>query len=209
MSDAAGADETAARENARAWATVGAPRGIARTSGAALAVPRLAFEDLVGGYGGVDVVRGVSGGVGAGEVLCVIGRNGVGKSTLLKLLTGQLTCRAGRVRLDGRAIDGVEASARRSLGITYCPQERPVFDDLSVRDNLMLMRPTAGSMRLRRCSRASRFSSVASISTPARFRAVRRRSSLSRGAMPRASGCACSMSRAKACSGKTSCRWRR
>ena len=102
--------------------------------------PRLAFDAVAGGYGGVDVVRGVSGAVGAGEVLCVIGRNGVGKSTLLKLLTGQLPSRAGRVALDGRAIDGVEASARRGLGITYCPQERPVFDDLPVRDNLTLMR---------------------------------------------------------------------
>jgi ABC-type branched-subunit amino acid transport system ATPase component len=106
-----------------------------------LAAPRLAFDELAGGYGGVDVVRGVSGAVSAGEVLCVIGRNGVGKSTLLKLLTGQLPTRAGRVRLDGRPLAGIEASARRALGITYCPQERPVFDDLSVRDNLTLMRP--------------------------------------------------------------------
>jgi ABC-type branched-subunit amino acid transport system ATPase component len=104
------------------------------------AAPRLAFHDLVGGYGGVDVVRGVSGAVASGEVLCVIGRNGVGKSTLLKLLTGHLPTRAGAVLLDGGAIDGVEASARRGLGITYCPQERPVFDDLAVRDNLTLMR---------------------------------------------------------------------
>jgi branched-chain amino acid transport system ATP-binding protein len=103
-------------------------------------VPRLAFDDVRGGYGGVTVVRGISGAVAAGEVLCVIGRNGVGKSTLLKLLVGQLPLGAGRVRLDGRAIEGVEASRRRALGIGYCPQERPVFDDLSVRDNLTLMR---------------------------------------------------------------------
>ena len=59
----------------------------------------------------VDVVRGVSGAVAAGEVLCVIGRNGVGKSTLLKLLFGQLPCREGSVRFEGRAI---ERSRRRS-----------------------------------------------------------------------------------------------
>jgi branched-chain amino acid transport system ATP-binding protein len=108
---------------------------------AGAAAARLAFDGLVGGYGGVDVVRGVTGAVSSGEVLCVIGRNGVGKSTLLKLLTGHLPSRGGRVLLDGRAIGGVEASARRGLGITYCPQERPVFDDLAVRDNLTLMRP--------------------------------------------------------------------
>jgi len=107
---------------------------------AAPPVPRLAFDDVRGGYGGVTVVRGISGAVAPGEVLCVIGRNGVGKSTLLKLLVGQLPLGSGRVRLDGRAIEGVEASGRRALGIGYCPQERPVFDDLSVRDNLTLMR---------------------------------------------------------------------
>jgi ABC-type branched-subunit amino acid transport system ATPase component len=105
---------------------------------------RLEFEGLVGGYGDVVVVRGVSGAVAAGEVLCVIGRNGVGKSTLLKMLFGQLPCREGSVRLDGRAIDGVEAAARRRLGISYCPQERPVFDDLNVHDNLTLMHSDRG-----------------------------------------------------------------
>jgi branched-chain amino acid transport system ATP-binding protein len=102
--------------------------------------PRLAFEGLSGGYGDVVVVRGIDGAVAAGEVLCVIGRNGVGKSTLLKLLFGQLPCRAGSVRFEGRSLAGIESARRRALGISYCPQERPVFDELSVRDNLTLMR---------------------------------------------------------------------
>ena len=105
------------------------------------APPRLAFDDVAGGYGDVDVVRGVSGGVAAGEALCIVGRNGAGKSTLLKLLFGQLPCRAGTIRFDGREVQLLEATARRGLGISYCPQERPVFDDLNVRDNLTLMRP--------------------------------------------------------------------
>jgi branched-chain amino acid transport system ATP-binding protein len=100
----------------------------------------LAFDGVTGGYGDVDVVRDVSGAVARGEVLCIIGRNGVGKSTLMKLLFGQLQCRAGRVAFDGRAIEQLEASQRRALGISYCPQERSVFDELSVRDNLTLMR---------------------------------------------------------------------
>ncbi len=103
-------------------------------------VPRLEFSALAGGYGDVVVVRDIAGSVAAGEVLCVIGRNGVGKSTLLKLLFGQLPCRAGSIRLEGQAIDAVPPARRRALGISYCPQERPVFDDLSVRDNLTLMR---------------------------------------------------------------------
>jgi branched-chain amino acid transport system ATP-binding protein len=106
--------------------------------------PRLAFTGLVGGYGAADVVREVSGAVSAGEVLCVIGRNGVGKSTLLKMLFGLLPCRAGSVAFEGRPIDALDPSARRAAGISYCPQERLVFDDLTVRDNLTLMRPQRG-----------------------------------------------------------------
>ena len=101
---------------------------------------RLQFDALSGGYGDVEVVRGMSGQIAPGEVLCIIGRNGVGKSTLLKLLFGQLSCRGGSIRFEGHAIERLEASQRRALGISYCPQERSVFDELSVRDNLTLMR---------------------------------------------------------------------
>jgi len=103
-------------------------------------VPRLEFEGVTGGYGEVDVVRGIGGAVASGEVLCVVGRNGVGKSTLLKILFGLLRCRSGRVRFEGRPVKGIAPARRGALGIGYCPQERPVFDDLSVRDNLTLMR---------------------------------------------------------------------
>ncbi len=101
---------------------------------------RLAFDGLTGGYGSTTVVRDLTGVAVAGEALCVLGRNGVGKSTLMKLLLGYLPCRSGRVLLDGRPISQIDPSARRRSGMTYCPQERPVFDDLSVRDNLTLMR---------------------------------------------------------------------
>jgi urea transport system ATP-binding protein len=100
----------------------------------------LAFESVTGGYGSTTIVRELSGAANSGEALCVLGRNGVGKSTLMKLLFGYLPCAGGRVLLDGRPIDGLDPSARRRIGMTYCPQERPVFDDLSVRDNLTLMR---------------------------------------------------------------------
>ena len=120
--------------------STGAGADVPAVDRAAAAPPRLVFDGLVGGYGGVTVIHGISGSVAPGEVLCVIGRNGVGKSTLMKMLFGQLACREGSVRFEGRAIDAVEASRRRALGIGYCPQERPVFDDLSVRDNLTLMR---------------------------------------------------------------------
>jgi branched-chain amino acid transport system ATP-binding protein len=101
---------------------------------------RLRFDAVAGGYGDVDVVRGVSGQAARGEVLCIIGRNGVGKSTLLKLLFGLLPCRSGSIQFEGQTIERLEASRHRALGISYCPQERSVFDGLSVRDNLTLMR---------------------------------------------------------------------
>ena len=102
--------------------------------------PRLVFEDLAGGYGSTIVVRGLSGAARAGEVLCVLGRNGVGKTTLMRLLMGYLPCARGRVQLGETLITTLDPAARRRAGISYCPQERVVFDDLSVRDNLTLMR---------------------------------------------------------------------
>jgi urea transport system ATP-binding protein len=101
---------------------------------------RLVFEEVTGGYGSTTIVRALSGAAVAGEALCVLGRNGVGKSTLMKLLLGYLPCSSGRVLLDGAPVHTLEPSARHRAGMSYCPQERPVFDDLSVRDNLTLMR---------------------------------------------------------------------
>jgi urea transport system ATP-binding protein len=106
--------------------------------------PRLMFEDLTGGYGSTVVVRDLSGAARAGEVLCVLGRNGVGKTTLMRLLMGYLACARGRVLVGETPITTLDPTARRRAGISYCPQERPAFDDLSVRDNLTLMRDNRG-----------------------------------------------------------------
>ena len=105
-----------------------------------MSAPRLAFDNLSGGYGSTTIVRDLSGCAATGEVLCVLGRNGVGKTTLMKLLTGYLPCAQGRVLLGDTPVTGLDPAARRRAGISYCPQVRPVFDDLSVRDNLTLMR---------------------------------------------------------------------
>jgi ABC-type branched-subunit amino acid transport system ATPase component len=102
--------------------------------------PALAFEGLAGGYGDTRVLRGVDGVVAAGEVLGVIGRNGVGKTTLVRLLTGQLRPMAGTVRLRGMPIDAWPTFARQRAGIACMPQERLVFDPLTVRENLTLHR---------------------------------------------------------------------
>jgi urea transport system ATP-binding protein len=105
-----------------------------------MSAPRLAFDNVTGGYGSTMIVRDASGAVAPGEVLCVLGRNGVGKSTLMKLLFGFLPCRKGGIRFDNRPLGALAPEMRRRLGMSYCPQERPVFDDLSVHDNLTLTR---------------------------------------------------------------------
>jgi branched-chain amino acid transport system ATP-binding protein len=75
--------------------------------------PRLRFEDLTGGYGSTTIVRDLAGAAIAGEALCILGRNGVGKTTLMKLLTGYLPCMRGRVLLDEQPITALDPAARR------------------------------------------------------------------------------------------------
>lgn len=97
-----------------------------------------AFNELVCGYGDTVVVRGVSGQVEPGRALAVVGRNGVGKSTLLKALAGQLPLTSGSVAWNGDALDGKPFHTRLGMGIAYAPQENVVFGELTVADNLWL-----------------------------------------------------------------------
>lgn len=105
-----------------------------------MSVPVFAFDAVRGGYGSSIVVRGIGGAVEPGEALCILGRNGVGKSTLLRLLHGLLPLAGGTVALAGRDLARADTCHRAGLGIGYAPQERVVFDDLTVRENLTLMR---------------------------------------------------------------------
>ena len=104
-------------------------------------MPAFDFEDVTGGYGTSIVVRGLTGGVARGEALCVLGRNGVGKTTLLRLLHGFLPLARGTVRCAGRDLVDLDSARRTALGISFAPQERSVFDDLTVHENLTLMHP--------------------------------------------------------------------
>jgi len=103
----------------------------------------LAWQDLCGGYGDTQVLRPLSGAVQPGQVLAVLGRNGVGKSTLLKLLSGALAPMGGQVWLQGQALGESPAHLRYRAGLVCLPQERVVFDSLSVKDNLCLHQPRA------------------------------------------------------------------
>jgi ABC-type branched-subunit amino acid transport system ATPase component len=98
----------------------------------------LEIESLTGGYGDTNAVFDVSTRIVAGQVLGVFGRNGVGKTTLARLVQGSLTPSAGAMRLHDTDIAGLKARERRAKGIGYMPQTSMVFDDLTVWQNLTL-----------------------------------------------------------------------
>ena len=102
------------------------------------AAPALAVSGLSSGYGEAVIVRDVTFDVRPGEIFALLGKNGMGKSTLLKTVMGYLPAQAGKVALFGDDITGqpVHRVARRS--IAYTPQERALFQDLSVEQNLRL-----------------------------------------------------------------------
>ncbi len=100
--------------------------------------PILEIENLTGGYRDTTVLQGVSARIEPGSVLGIFGRNGVGKTTLARLVQGSLSASGGDIRLDRRSVVGLPAYARRALGIGYMPQTSMVFDDLTVRENLNL-----------------------------------------------------------------------
>ena len=96
----------------------------------------LSGEGLWSGYATGDVLRDVSVSLGAGEIVGVIGRNGVGKSTLMRTLIGLLPARRGSVRLRGEDLTRLPAEERARRGLGYVPQGREVFPAMTVRDNL-------------------------------------------------------------------------
>lgn len=98
----------------------------------------MVFKELVCGYGDTVVVRGVSGEVRPGHALAIVGRNGVGKSTLMKALAGQLPLTSGDIDWNGQALGDRPLHARLGLGIAFAPQENVVFGELTVADNLWL-----------------------------------------------------------------------
>ena len=89
-------------------------------------------------YGESQVLWDVALDVPAGGVVCLMGRNGVGKTTLLKSIMGLLPARSGRVVLEGRDLGGLRPEERAASGIGYVPQGREIFPNLTVAENLRL-----------------------------------------------------------------------
>jgi urea transport system ATP-binding protein len=107
----------------------------------------LTVERLDVAYGGSQVVWGVDLSVGFGEVVCLMGRNGVGKTTLLKTVMGLLPARAGRITFGGADITRWSADRRARAGIGYVPQGREIFPHLSVEENLRVAQLGCGRGR--------------------------------------------------------------
>jgi branched-chain amino acid transport system ATP-binding protein len=96
----------------------------------------LALKAVTAGYGETHVLEGIDLAIAQGESLAIIGRNGVGKSTLLETVMGHTTLHAGEIIFGGCRIDAAPAHARALAGLGYVPQEREIFPSLSVRENL-------------------------------------------------------------------------
>jgi branched-chain amino acid transport system ATP-binding protein len=102
-------------------------------------VSTLVLEGVRAGYGsGPDILNGISMTVESGTTCCVIGPNGAGKSTILKVVAGLLKPREGTVMLDGERIDGRRPDQVIGAGICIVPQDRSLFPEMTVRENLRM-----------------------------------------------------------------------
>jgi urea transport system ATP-binding protein len=98
----------------------------------------IAIQALEGGYGESPVLRGVALDVSRGEIFAILGKNGMGKTTLLKSVMGLLAVRTGRVEILGSDVTRWPPYRITRLGVSYVPQEKSIFQDLSVEANLRL-----------------------------------------------------------------------
>jgi ABC-type branched-subunit amino acid transport system ATPase component len=98
----------------------------------------LKIDGLVAGYGGGDVLRGVSLDVPEGGITCVVGPNGAGKSTLMASISGLLRPRQGSMLLDGENLAGMSPRQILRRGVVQVPQNHSLFRDMTVRENIEL-----------------------------------------------------------------------
>lgn len=108
----------------------------------------LSMRDVHASYGKAEVLHGIDLSVAPGEVVCLIGRNGVGKSSTLKsIVQDQITVRAGAVEFEGRSLVGMRPHETIRLGVGYVPEDRRVFASLSALENLRVPRPVRDPSR--------------------------------------------------------------
>jgi branched-chain amino acid transport system ATP-binding protein/urea transport system ATP-binding protein len=98
----------------------------------------LEIVGLEGGYGGSRVLRGIDLSVAEGESVALLGRNGMGKTTLLRSIMGLLPASSGQIDFAGRRLDGLRPEKVARAGIAFVPQGREIFAELTVEENLLL-----------------------------------------------------------------------
>jgi branched-chain amino acid transport system ATP-binding protein len=98
----------------------------------------LSLHNIVAGYDGGDVLKGVDLDVERGSITCIVGPNGAGKSTLLAVISGLLAPRRGTLTFGGRSIGGLSPRQVLALGIVQVPQTHSLFQDMTVRENVWL-----------------------------------------------------------------------
>jgi len=113
----------------------------------------VSLENVTAGYGEAVVLEGASLSVSEGESLAVLGRNGVGKTTLLRTLVGLTTLHAGSIRWRGAEIAHLPIHRRADVGIGWVPQERGIFPSLTVEENLTAAAHHRGPWNLQRVYR--------------------------------------------------------
>lgn len=113
-----------------------------------LVTPQLALSEVRSGYGRVKVIQNISLSVATGEIVAVIGRNGVGKTTLMKTIIGEIRPMGGAITFRDIDVTSLDSSRRARLGIGYVPQGRDVFTTMTVRENLSLGRGVGSAPKL-------------------------------------------------------------
>lgn len=98
----------------------------------------LKVEDMHAGYGRIPILRGIDLEVEKGSFTGVLGHNGMGKTTLMRTIVGQIRPTSGRISFAGTDVSGLAPHARASLGLAYVPQGREIFSNLSVEENLRM-----------------------------------------------------------------------
>ncbi|WP_408736171.1 urea ABC transporter ATP-binding subunit UrtE [Acetobacter fabarum] len=96
----------------------------------------LDVKNLHAAYGASEVLHGIDLQIGRGEIVVLMGRNGMGKSTLMKSLIGTLPVRSGEIRLDGKELARLSACERVKAGLAYVPQGRMIFPAMTVKENI-------------------------------------------------------------------------
>src|ERR1700676_1635418 len=98
----------------------------------------LRVEDLRAGYGRIPVLQGIDFSAAEGECIGVLGHNGMGKTTLMRTIAGQIGASSGTIRRDGREVAGLPSHARARRGLGQVAQGRAIFPTPSVHENLLI-----------------------------------------------------------------------